>query len=145
MTPRPPRSTLSSSSAASDVYKRQPEVSEFLSGESLPRTQHELEDMHAWFGESDEDDHEAPAQDHMQRQPAALQPPSEQAPCVGLHKFLDSVKPGFGEQYAQGLSTGGFETGRALSLASAENLQQCGVALGHALLIVDTIRKVAKY
>ena len=48
----------------------------------------------------------------------------------GLRKFLETVKPGFGELYAELLQKGGFETGRALSLASAENLVHCGVALG---------------
>jgi len=80
------------------------------------------------------------------RDDGVLEPESEgNEPVDGLHKFLDAVKTGFGAQYTSALKEGGFETGRALSLASAKDLQQCGVALGHALLIVDTVQKVAKY
>lgn len=130
-----------------------PEVSKFLAGENVPVSQNELEDMHAWFGES-ESEEEDPDTGMQRAQPLAQnseQPASHHQSSAhkqgsaGLCKFLDSVKPGFGEQYTSCLCDGGFETGRALSLASATDLQECGVARGHALLIVDTIQKVAQY
>lgn len=96
------------------------------------------EAMHAWQ-EGDEAGMSEP-----QPEPEVAVADGEE-PVDGLHKFLDAVKAGFGSQYTSALKEGGFETGRALSLASAKDLQQCGVALGHALLIVDTVQKVAKY
>lgn len=97
------------------------------------------EAMHAW-----QEGDEAGMLAEPQSEPEATAADGEE-PVDGLHKFLDAVKAGFGSQYTSALKEGGFETGRALSLASAKDLQQCGVALGHALLIVDTVQKVAKY
>merc|ERR1712166_1684088 len=97
------------------------------------------EAMHAW-----QEGDEAGMSAEPQPEPEVAVADGEE-PVDGLHKFLDAVKAGFGSQYTSALKEGGFETGRALSLASAKDLQQCGVALGHALLIVDTVQKVAKY
>eukprot|EP00658_Telonema_sp_P-2_P031118 TRINITY_DN2335_c0_g1_i2.p1 TRINITY_DN2335_c0_g1~~TRINITY_DN2335_c0_g1_i2.p1 ORF type:complete len:338 (+),score=79.87 TRINITY_DN2335_c0_g1_i2:174-1187(+) len=127
-----------------------PEVSKFLTGQQVPVSQLEREDMHAWFGESEDESEDENRSRGSSKRPeaqegtqAVVRPQLE--PCVGLMSFLNTVKPGFGELYAPCLQQGGFETGRALSLARVEDLQQCGVALGHALLIVDTIQKVAQY
>jgi len=105
--------------------------------EPVPELNKANEAMHAW---REGEDTEEPDEVHVEEVVV-----DSEEPVDGLHKFLDAVKAGFGSQYTSALKKGGFETGRALSLAGAKDLQQCGVALGHALLIVDTVQKVAKY